>query len=182
MRQFGYEQTIPRDPTVSAPIAMTRRQLDEVFAYREHHMVPEEARATLAEHVWSCFEWYISWYYRVSHPYMLPAAEGGPSRPAHKEILRAHQAQLDHTQDLLPRCHQIADRGLGTIVEGLITEGTPYSRVLDDMIRLAESAYRRHRARTRGTLDARGRASRALGGRGGGGRGDVQDDTRHTQY
>ncbi|XP_058755426.1 uncharacterized protein LOC131628604 [Vicia villosa] len=32
MRQFGYEQAIPRDPTISAPIAMTRMQLEEVFA------------------------------------------------------------------------------------------------------------------------------------------------------
>ncbi|XP_058751984.1 protein MAINTENANCE OF MERISTEMS-like [Vicia villosa] len=46
MRQFGYEQTIPRDPSVLAPIAMTRMQLEEVFADWEHHMVPEEARAT----------------------------------------------------------------------------------------------------------------------------------------
>ncbi|XP_058768855.1 uncharacterized protein LOC131642652 [Vicia villosa] len=56
MRQFGYEQTIPHDPTVSAPIAMTRRQLDEVFADWEHHMIHEEARATLSEHDWSCAE------------------------------------------------------------------------------------------------------------------------------
>ncbi|XP_058774284.1 uncharacterized protein LOC131648547 [Vicia villosa] len=49
MRQFGYAQTIPRDPIVSAPITMTRRQLDEVFADWEHHMVPEEARTKRAE-------------------------------------------------------------------------------------------------------------------------------------
>ncbi|XP_058776892.1 uncharacterized protein LOC131651235 [Vicia villosa] len=43
MRQFGYAQTIPHDPVVSAPITMTRRQLDEVFADWEHHMILEEA-------------------------------------------------------------------------------------------------------------------------------------------
>ncbi|XP_058727006.1 uncharacterized protein LOC131598418 [Vicia villosa] len=90
MGQFGYEQTIPRDPTVSSPLAMNRRQLDEVFADWEHHMVHEEARATLAEHDWSCVEGYITRYYKVSHPYMLPAVERGPPRPTHEEILRAH--------------------------------------------------------------------------------------------
>ncbi|XP_058732825.1 uncharacterized protein LOC131604401 [Vicia villosa] len=84
MRQFR-EQRIPRDPRVSAPIAMIRRQLDEVFADWEHHMVLEEARATLAEHNWSCVEGYITWYYRVSHPYMLSAAEGVlPNQPTRR--------------------------------------------------------------------------------------------------
>ncbi|XP_058748419.1 uncharacterized protein LOC131621398 [Vicia villosa] len=61
MREIGYEQ-IPRDPTVSTPIAMTRRKLDEVFADLEHHMVPKEAWAMLEEHDWRCTEGYISWY------------------------------------------------------------------------------------------------------------------------
>ncbi|XP_058768537.1 uncharacterized protein LOC131642273 [Vicia villosa] len=115
MHQFGYEQTIPHDSHFLAPIAMTRRQLDEVFADWKHHMVPEEAQATLVEHDWSCAEGYITWYHRVSHPYMLPAAEGCPPRPSHEEILLAHQAQLDHTEDLLPLCRQIADRGIRVI-------------------------------------------------------------------
>ncbi|XP_058763823.1 uncharacterized protein LOC131637258 [Vicia villosa] len=113
---------------------------------------------------------------------MLPAAEGGPPGPAYKDILRAHQAQLDHTQDLLPLCRQIADRCLGAIAEGFFPEGTAHRRVLEDMIRMTESAfmYRRHRGRTCGTLDARGRASRALGGlRGGDGAGGHgQDEMR----
>ncbi|XP_058765318.1 uncharacterized protein LOC131638792 [Vicia villosa] len=71
--------------------------LDEVFVDWEHHMVHEEARATITEHEWSYVEGYISWYYRVSHPYMLPATDGDPPRPAHEEILRTHQAELDHT-------------------------------------------------------------------------------------
>ncbi|XP_058775726.1 uncharacterized protein LOC131650002 [Vicia villosa] len=136
MRQFGYAQTMPHNPTVSAPITMTRRQLDEVFADKEHHMVPEEARATRAENDWSCVEGYITWYYRVSHPYMIPAAHGDPPRPAHEEILQAHQAELDHTHDLLPRCRQIADTGLGAIADGLFSKGPEERRVVDVMIRL----------------------------------------------
>ncbi|XP_058733766.1 uncharacterized protein LOC131605426 [Vicia villosa] len=121
MRQFGYAQTIPRDPIVSAPITMTRRQLDEVFADWENHMVPEEARATRAKSDWSCVEGYITWYYRVSHPYMLPATPGDPPRLAHEEILQANQAELDHTHDLPPRCHEIADTRLGAIADGLFS-------------------------------------------------------------
>ncbi|XP_058760961.1 uncharacterized protein LOC131634322 [Vicia villosa] len=76
MGQFGYQQTIPRLPSDSGPIAMTRRQLDEIFVDWEHHLVPAEARATTSERDWSCVDGYITWYYRVLHPYMLPTAPG----------------------------------------------------------------------------------------------------------
>ncbi|XP_058742319.1 uncharacterized protein LOC131614782 [Vicia villosa] len=62
--------------------------LDEVFADWEHHMVLAEARETTSEKDLSCVEGYITWYYRISHTYMLPTAPGSPSRPAHKEILQ----------------------------------------------------------------------------------------------
>ncbi|XP_058781486.1 protein MAIN-LIKE 1-like [Vicia villosa] len=101
MRQFDYAR---HDHTISAPIAVTHRQLDEVFVDWEHHMVPEEARATRAESDWSCVEGYITWYYRMSHSYMFLAAAGDPPRPTQEEILRTHQAEFDHTQNLLPRC------------------------------------------------------------------------------
>ncbi|XP_058769105.1 uncharacterized protein LOC131642974 [Vicia villosa] len=49
IRQFCYQQTLPRHPYESSPIAMTRRQLDEVFVDWEHHFVPVEAQATTSE-------------------------------------------------------------------------------------------------------------------------------------
>ncbi|XP_058753024.1 uncharacterized protein LOC131626212 [Vicia villosa] len=61
MLQFGYQQTIPRRPSDSASIAMTCRKLDEVFANWEHHMVPDEARATKVVVDWSCVDGYITW-------------------------------------------------------------------------------------------------------------------------
>ncbi|XP_058782441.1 uncharacterized protein LOC131656893 [Vicia villosa] len=60
MRQFGYQQTIPRDPIVSVPIAMTRRQLDDVFADWEHHMVLNKTLATRSEVDWNCVDEYIT--------------------------------------------------------------------------------------------------------------------------
>ncbi|XP_058732877.1 uncharacterized protein LOC131604458 [Vicia villosa] len=90
MRQSGYQQTIPRHPSISAPIAMTHRQLDDVFVDFEHHMVPDEARATKSDVDWSCVDGYITWYYRVSYPYLIPTAPRSPPRPAHEEILQTH--------------------------------------------------------------------------------------------
>ncbi|XP_058727226.1 uncharacterized protein LOC131598662 [Vicia villosa] len=62
----------------------------------------------------------------------------------------------------------------------LAASSTIIRRVVDVMIRLAHEAfmYGRHRARTGGALDARGKATRGHGGRRGGarGRGEAQDD------
>ncbi|XP_058742663.1 uncharacterized protein LOC131615196 [Vicia villosa] len=138
-------------------------------------MVLEEARATIVEHEWRCAEWYVTWYNRVSHPYMLPTAPGDPPKSAHEEILHTHQAKLDHTQDLLPRYRQIADTDLVAISDGLSYEGSEQRHVVDVMIRLTQKAfmYSRHCVRTVGALNARGRATRGRDGcrRGGRARG-----------
>ena len=41
MRQFGFTQTIPRDPTVCAPPTVKRSDMDALFDDFEHHLVPE---------------------------------------------------------------------------------------------------------------------------------------------
>ncbi|XP_058765349.1 uncharacterized protein LOC131638819 [Vicia villosa] len=109
MHKFGYQQTITHMPSDPVIIAMTYWQLDEVFVDWEHHMVPNEAQTTRLEVDWSCVDGYITWYYKVSHPYMFPTAPGSPPRPTHEKILRVHQAQIDHTEDVLPRCREITD-------------------------------------------------------------------------
>src|SRR4051812_37722249 len=109
MRQSDYFQTIPRHPSVSAPIVITCRQIDEVFEYWEHDMALDEVQTTILERDWSCQDGYITWYCRVSHPYMIPIAPGSPPRPAHEVILRTHQSQFNHTDDVLSRCREILD-------------------------------------------------------------------------
>ncbi|XP_058783614.1 uncharacterized protein LOC131658324 [Vicia villosa] len=49
IRQFSYCQTIPRHPFVSVRLGLTRRQIDDIFADYQNHMVPDEARATRIE-------------------------------------------------------------------------------------------------------------------------------------
>ena len=48
MRQFDYMQFVPRDTSVSAPPAMTRRDMDVMFDDYLNHSVLEEARSTIA--------------------------------------------------------------------------------------------------------------------------------------
>lgn len=120
--------------------------------------------------------------------YMLPTAPGSPPRPAHEEILRTHQAQMDHTYDVLPRCREIADMSRAGIVDGLFSKGSAGLRLVEGVIRVAEetSLYRRSCARTGGALDGRNRVvNRRHSGRRGGGRtrgsGEAHSDVWHTQ-
>ncbi|XP_058765901.1 uncharacterized protein LOC131639419 [Vicia villosa] len=83
MWQFGYCQTIPRDPFVSSPILMIRRQIDKGLCRLGASYVPDEAQATKLERDLSCADGYITWYFTVSQIYMIPIAVGSPSRPAH---------------------------------------------------------------------------------------------------
>ncbi|XP_050878066.1 uncharacterized protein LOC127081880 [Lathyrus oleraceus] len=83
MWQFGYTQTIPRHHVIFVPPTLTRIQVDDMFDDYESHLVPEEAHSIIAVNDWSYVEGYIIWFFRMSHPYMVYAAPGVPSRPAH---------------------------------------------------------------------------------------------------
>ena len=45
MHQFGYTQMIPRHPTLSSPLIVNRREMDEIFDDLESHLVLEEVRS-----------------------------------------------------------------------------------------------------------------------------------------
>lgn len=53
MQQFGYTQTILRHPVIYVPPALTRRQIDDMFADFESHLIPEEAHSILVVNNWS---------------------------------------------------------------------------------------------------------------------------------
>ena len=111
---------------------------------------------------------------------MVPTGPGSPPRPAHQEILEEQQSQMDHSQDVLPRCRRIVEIGRASIASGFFPEGSGQRRILDDMMREAEGAfmYRRHRARTGGRGRRRGGRGGSRGSRGS--RGGDEAVVRHT--
>ncbi|CAL5185273.1 unnamed protein product [Lathyrus oleraceus] len=92
MRNFGDTQTIPRHPIVSVPLALTRRQMDDMFDDYESHMVPEEARSIIVPSDLSYMDEHIRRFFRVSHLYMMQDAPRDPPRPTHQEILEEDRA------------------------------------------------------------------------------------------
>lgn len=88
MQNFSYTQTILKHYVVSAHPALTRRQIDDVFAGFKSHLVSKEARNIKVVNDWSYVEGYIRWFFMVSHPYMVHAAPGDPPKSSHQEIHR----------------------------------------------------------------------------------------------
>lgn len=67
----------------------------------------------------------------MSHSYIAHAALGDPPRPAHQEILEEEQAQLDHVEDALLRCHYIVEIAREDIDRGIFPDGSDVRQVLD---------------------------------------------------
>ncbi|CAL5208186.1 unnamed protein product [Lathyrus oleraceus] len=173
MRKFSYTQTISRHPDVSVIPAFTRIHIDDMFNDYEGHLVSEEAHATIIERDWSYVEGYIRWFFRMSHLYMVQAASEDPHRPVHQEILVDEQTQLDHVEDVFPRCRRIVEIVQAGIDKGIFPDGYAMRQILYViMVKTNEALmYRRQRQR----IDE-------IDGRGGRvGRGGRREVIRHTQ-
>ncbi|XP_050920222.1 uncharacterized protein LOC127137843 [Lathyrus oleraceus] len=96
MRQFNYTQTISRHLVVSAPPAMTYRDMNLMFDDYLSHLIMDEVLSAIVESDWSYIDVYLKWFFRVSHPYMVQAALGDPLMSAHQKLLEEEQTQLDH--------------------------------------------------------------------------------------
>ncbi|XP_045822299.1 protein MAIN-LIKE 1-like [Trifolium pratense] len=87
LRQFGRVQTIPRHPSHSANPLTPRLQISQQYAqYMDWVLTPEE-RGDLPLHSWNVAPGYMRWYFRISHPYMIPLPPGDPPRPFEMEAL-----------------------------------------------------------------------------------------------
>ena len=75
LRQFGYVQTIPgMDVSLDSE---TTEAMDMCWTHFVDHMVQ---LGELAAFPAQCDEGYIEWFYRISHPFMLPPEDGHPPR------------------------------------------------------------------------------------------------------
>ncbi|XP_073222330.1 uncharacterized protein [Cicer arietinum] len=79
IRQFGYTQHIPPTPPM-----LVARDVDVEWSMYRNSVRSLRARLHPAAYPHECVEGYIQWYYRISHPRMIPyvAAYAGPSYDA----------------------------------------------------------------------------------------------------
>lgn len=108
-----------------------RIQIDDMFDDYVSHLVSEETQDTIDESDWSYVEGYIRWFFRVSHSHMVQAPPGDTSRPAHQGILEDEQTQLDHAEDLLPKCRRIVEIAQAGIDKDIFSDGSDVRQVLN---------------------------------------------------
>ncbi|XP_058741368.1 uncharacterized protein LOC131613741 [Vicia villosa] len=107
IRQFGYMQIIPRSPLQAAYIRNIGRDLEDILADFENHLVSVEYRTHDAISQWNYVEGYMTWFYKVLHSYMTHNAPRRPSRSVHEEFLENQQALDDHAVDVLSQSQNI---------------------------------------------------------------------------
>lgn len=60
----------------------------------------------------------------------MHAALGDPSRPTHQEILEEEHAQLDHAQDVFPRCFHFIEIAHADIHSGIFLDRSNLRQIL----------------------------------------------------
>ncbi|XP_047162330.1 protein MAIN-LIKE 1-like [Vigna umbellata] len=75
LRQFGFQQDIPRSPTAVPDVDIVA--IDDVWLHFRAHVVNNVRHATFPS---DCVDWYIQWFRRVLHPYIIVVTDD--ARPA----------------------------------------------------------------------------------------------------
>jgi hypothetical protein len=68
LRQLCYVQTIPRPPAHSVAVATT--QIDFLFVHFMNQVLTAHELGTRALYLWLTTPDYITWYMKISHPYL----------------------------------------------------------------------------------------------------------------
>ncbi|WJX83874.1 hypothetical protein P8452_66500 [Trifolium repens] len=128
LRQFGQVQSIHRHPRESAVPFLTAPATALItaslhFAGFKERVLTAAQRGPLAIDPWYTAAGYMRWYFRISHPYMMPLPQGDLPRPCERDAIMEEQAGplTSHLEGKLTEMRGIADRILacGELAEGL---------------------------------------------------------------
>ncbi|MCI70688.1 serine/threonine-protein phosphatase 7 long form-like protein, partial [Trifolium medium] len=76
LRQFGYVQTIPRDPQAAANELTTVVQIDHQWLHHMDRVMTSSMLGTRVTLPTDTAPGYMEWYFKISHPYIIPIPEG----------------------------------------------------------------------------------------------------------
>ncbi|KAH1254430.1 Protein MAIN-LIKE 1 [Glycine max] len=154
VRQFGYTQTIPAPPVDSW---VSYDDIHDRWMHYEDHIVPTGEVCVVAG---ACFNDYIDWFFRISHPFMTPGHAVDPLPHGHApqprvvpqapqtDIPRVPEPGASSTSTEEPRhaevCDDIAERLERHLSLGVVTPGSSTHEVIEECLRLARSVTQDH--------------------------------------
>ncbi|XP_052734039.1 protein MAINTENANCE OF MERISTEMS-like [Vigna angularis] len=161
LRQFGFQQDIPRSPTTVPDVDLV--VIDHVWLHFRAHVVSNVRHAASPS---DCVDGYIQWFRRVSHPYIIVAAND--ARPA-----LAPRQRPDVPHEARPHCRSSPPspsgalarfRRMARMLQSLIscrhvTEGTIAHQVSVDLLQIANEGIDEYSPTRSGQRHVRGRRS-----------------------
>lgn len=73
LRQYGHMQSIPRSPRIVTKVHTSHKQMHHRWVNYFEHLVPVAVRGDQARHPGDCVDGYLEWFFRISHPFLIPA-------------------------------------------------------------------------------------------------------------
>ncbi|KAL5133118.1 Protein MAIN-LIKE 1 [Glycine soja] len=155
VQQFGYTQTIPAPPI---DLWVSYDDIHDRWMHYEDHIVPTGEVYVVPG---ACSSDYITWFFRISHPFMTPGHAVDPLPHGHApqppvvpqapqtDIPRVPELGASSTSAEEPRhaveiCDDIAERLERHLSQGVVTPGSSTHEVIEECLRLARSVTQDH--------------------------------------
>ncbi|KOM32808.1 hypothetical protein LR48_Vigan01g236400 [Vigna angularis] len=161
LRQFGFQQDIPRSPTTvpNADVVV----IDHMWLHFRAHVVSNVRHASSPS---DCVDGYIQWFRRVSHPYIIVAADDARptlaprQRPDVPREARSHRRSSPPSPSgALARFRRMARMLQSLISCRHVTEGTVAHQVSVDLLQIANEGIDEYSTTRREQRHVRGRRS-----------------------
>ena len=89
LRQFGHVQGIPRSPIEVTGHIPSAEDIDQSWLLYHMHVVDEATRGPRATSPGQSVDDYMRWFHRISHPFVIPLAQGDAPRVIQTDIVES---------------------------------------------------------------------------------------------
>ncbi|XP_068504169.1 protein MAIN-LIKE 1-like [Phaseolus vulgaris] len=139
LRQYGYTQIIPRNPSVIGHGHPDTNEMDRRWLHFNDYVIHDYA---IARHPDACVQEYMGWFRSVSHPYVINTDEDDRPVPVPSDA-RHHEAVPSHHEESHPAlgiCRRITETLQPLLDHGDVVEGSPVWEGIQVAITLARGA------------------------------------------
>ncbi|XP_068492352.1 uncharacterized protein [Phaseolus vulgaris] len=139
LRQYGYTQIIPRNPSVLGHGHLDTNEMDRRWLHFNYYVIHDYV---IAPHPDACVQEYMAWFTSISHPYVINTDEDDRPVPVPSDA-RGHEAVPSHPEEshpVLGICRRITETLQPLLDHGDVVEGSPVWEGIQAAIMLARGA------------------------------------------